>query len=176
MTAREVEERVAEKILAFTPSFTLFINDNKVAMRRILGVLLRRNELPLDDAPAELKQNIGEILNPQVAYLGRIAQALELIVARGTQQVIDEVVNWVQRTGRTDMLDWIDEEALIREWQDVFGCSDSVVLGELEIKQKIKERLEQMQGAQQMAMDNDALDAAGKLAQIQAAMKKGGAR
>jgi len=58
----------------------------------------------------------------------------------------------------------------------VFGCSDSVVLGELEIKQKIKTRLEQMQGAQQMAMDNDALDAAGKMAQIQAAMKKGGAR
>lgn len=176
MTAREVEERVAEKILAFTPSFTLFINDNKVAMRRILGVLLRRNELPLDDAPAELKQNIGEILNPQVAYLGRIAQALELIVARGTQQVIDEVVNWVQKTGRMDMLDWIDEEALIREWQDVFGCSDSVVLGELEIKQKVKTRRAQMQGAQQMAMDNDTLDAAGKMAQIQAAMKKGGTR
>ena len=176
MTAREVEERVAEKILAFTPSFTLFINDNKVAMRRILGVLLRRGELPLDDAPAELKKEIGEILNPQVAYLGRIAQALELIVARGTQQVIDEIVRWVQSTGKTEMLDWVDEESLIREWMDVFGCSDSVILSELDIRQKIKERMEQAQGAQQMALDNDALEAAGKMAQIQAAMKKGGAR
>ena len=111
-----------------------------------------------------------------MAYLGRIAQALELIVARGTQQVIDEIIKWVQATGKTEMLDWVDEEELIREWQDVFGCSDNVILGDLEIKQKIKERLEQMQGAQQMALDNDALDAAGKMAQIQAAMKKGGAR
>ena len=47
--------------------------------------------------------------------------------------------------------------------------------GYIEIKQKIKERLEQMQGAQQMALDNDALEAAGKMAQIQSSLK-GGAR
>lgn len=176
MTAREVEERVAEKILAFTPSFTLFIHDNKVAMRRILGVLLRRGELPMDEVPAELKGHFDEVLNPQVAYLGRIAQALELIVARGTQQVIDEVVRWVQSTGRQDMLEWIDQEALLRDWMDVFGCSDNVVLGELDVQQEKERRVALMQGQQQMALDNDTLEAASKMAQIQAAMQKGGQR
>lgn len=175
MTAREVEERVAEKILAFTPSFTLFINDNQVAMRRILGVLMRRGELPSDDMPEELRNGV-EILNPHVSYLGRIAQALELIVARGTQQVVDNVVGWVQSTGRPGMLEMIDEEQLLREWVDTAGCSDNIVLSEADIELKRQEQKMALDMQQQAAMDNDTLEAAGKMAQIQATMKKGGAR
>ena len=174
MTAREVEERVAEKILAFTPSFTLFINDNQVAMRRILGVLLRRNELPLDDMPEELKKG-QELRNPHVSYLGRIAQALELIVARGTQQVVDNVVGWVQSTGRAGMLEMIDEEQLLREWVDTAGCSDNIVLSEADIELKRQEQKMALDMQQQAAMDNDTLDAVGKMAQIQSSLK-GGAR
>lgn len=172
MTAREVEERVAEKILAFTPSFTLFINDNQVAMKRILGVLMRRGELPKDDVPEELR-NGNEVLNPHVSYLGRIAQALELIVARGTQQVVDNVVGWVQSTGRTGMLDMIDEEQLLREWVDTAGCSDNIVLSEADIELKRQEQQAAMEMQQQAAMDNDTLEAVGKAAQIQAALKGG---
>jgi hypothetical protein len=172
MTAREVEERVAEKILAFTPSFTLFINDNQVAMRRILGVLMRRGELPKDDVPEELRDG-EELLNPHVSYLGRIAQALELIVARGTQQVVDNVVGWVQSTGRPGMLDMIDEEQLLREWVDTAGCSDNIVLSEADIELKRKEQQAAMEMQQQAAMDNDMLESAGKAAQIQAVLKGG---
>lgn len=175
MTAREVDERVAEKILAFTPSFTLFINDNQVAMRRILGVLMRRDELVKDDVPEELK-NGEEILNPHVSYLGRIAQALELIVARGTQQVVDNVVGWVQSTGRPYMLEMIDEEQLLREWVDTAGCSDNIVLSETDIEQNRQKQKTALEMQQQAAMDNDTLDAAGKMAQIQAALGKGGKR
>lgn len=181
MTAREVEERSAEKILAFTPSFTLFINDNQVAMRRILGVLMRRNEVPLQGVPEELvrvhEDGSMELLNPHVAYLGRIAQALELIIARGTQAVVDQVTAWVQSTGRPQMLDWIDEEALLRSWVDSTGCSDDIVYSEVDVAE-MKEQQQAAAGMQQQAaMDADALDAAGKMAQIQNWTKqKGGAR
>lgn len=181
MTAREVEERSAEKILAFTPSFTLFINDNQVAMRRILGVLMRRGEVPLEGVPEELvkvhKDGSMELLNPHVAYLGRIAQALELIIARGTQAVVDQVVSWVQSTGRPQMLDWIDEEALLRGWVDSTGCSDDIVYSEVDVAEmKVKQEAAAMM-QQQAMMDADKLDAAGKLAQIQQLMlQKGGAR
>ncbi len=176
MTAREVDERVAEKILAFTPSFTLFIKDNQVAMRRILGILLRRDELPKDDVPEELRDGGEELLNPHVSYLGRIAQALELIVARGTQQVVENVVSWTQATGRPTMLDMIDEEQLLREWVDTAGCSDNIVLSEADIEERRKMMQAAMNMEQQVALDNDALEAAGKAAQIQANMRKGGMR
>lgn len=169
MTAREVEERVAEKILAFTPSFTLFINDNQVAMRRILGVLMRREELPSDDVPEELRNGM-EILNPHVSYLGRIAQALELIVARGTQQVVDNVVGWVQSTGRPGMLEMIDEEQLLREWVDTAGCSDNIVLSETDIERKRQEQKMALDMQQQAAMANDTLAAAGQVADIKRKM------
>ncbi|MBR3903245.1 MAG: hypothetical protein IKJ29_06265 [Akkermansia sp.] len=175
MTAREVEERVAEKILAFIPSFTLFIADNAVAMRRVLGVLMRRNELALEDAPAELLQESPEghgpeVLNPQVAYLGRIAQALELLVARGDQRVIDKVLVWVQGSGRTDMLEWIDEEALLHGWVDQEGASDHIVLpgGDIERKKMMKETAQMVQ--ESAMMQGDALAAAGQVADIKRKM------
>ena len=144
-------------------------------MRRILGVLMRRDELVKDDVPDELK-NGEEILNPHVSYLGRIAQALELIVARGTQQVVENVVGWVQSTGRPGMLDMIDEEQLLREWVDTAGCSDNIVLSETDIEQNRQTQKTALEMQQQAAMDNDTLEAAGKMAQIQAALGKGGKR
>lgn len=180
MTAREVDERSAEKILAFTPSFTLFINDNQTAMLRILGVLLRRGEIDSKDVPEELlsrkEDGTVALVSPHIAYLGRIAQALELIIARGTQAVVDNVVNWVQQTGRPQMLDWIDEEALVRSWVDSLGCSDDIVISEADIAAKKEEQKAAGEMQQQAAMDADTLEAVGKFAQIQSSMRKGGAR
>lgn len=177
MTAREVDERSAEKILAFTPSFTLFINDNQVAMRRILGVLMRRGELPMDNVPEELlkadENGSVRLLNPHVAYLGRIAQAMELIIARGTQAVVENVINWVQHTGRPQMLDWIDEEQLLRGWVDSTGCSDNIVLGEVDVELLKQQQAAAAQMQQQAMMDNDQLEAASKAAGIAAQMGGG---
>lgn len=180
MTAREVDERVAEKILSFTPSFTLFINDNQVAMRRILGVLLRRGELPQEDVPQELMDDDDgkgiALLNPHVSYLGRIAQALELIVARGTQTVVENVIAWVRATGRAEMLDWIDQEGLLREWVDTAGCSDNIVLSELDVELLKQQQQASAEQQQQAVMENEQMEVATKAAQALGHLQKGGAR
>ena len=42
MTATEINARESEKVLAFSPSFTLFISDFQPAMRRIISILYRK--------------------------------------------------------------------------------------------------------------------------------------
>ena len=56
MTATEVAAREAEKVLGFTPSFTLFVSDFRMMCQRIMALLYRAGKLP-DPVPGVFETN-----------------------------------------------------------------------------------------------------------------------
>lgn len=180
MTATEINAREAEKVLAFSPSFTLFIVDFQPAMRRIMAILMRQEKLPEDGKPAELfvKSPEGRLmmLNPQVSYMGKIAQAVERVQQRGTNQVVEAAIAFDQGTGTQTMTKLLKPRVIMRGWIEANGAPSDIMIDDAEYEQM--QAAEQMAAQQQMdamqqqqSMDTMAT-AAGAIQQLQAARRK----
>lgn len=134
MTAREIMARESEKVLAFSSSFTALMYDFQGAMRRIMAILLRREAFPEEGMPDELFEVGADgrvtILNPNVSYLGKIAQAIEVVMARGVDQLTERVLSWVQSTGDPYMLRLIKQGDLLRVWMEGSGATVDILLSE----------------------------------------------
>lgn len=151
MTAREIMARESEKVLAFSSSFTAFVYDHQAAMRRIMAILMRRGEYPEDGMPDEVfdvaPDGKQSVMNPNVSYLGKIAQAIEVVMQRGIDQVIEKVLGWVQATGDPYMLRLIKQSELLRSWVESSGSTIDILMSEAD-EQRMKD---EMAAAQQEA-------------------------
>lgn len=78
MTATEVTARENEKVLMFSPSFTLFVNDFYPTMKRIFRLLYRQGKFP--EPPQEIingESLTGEVIpEPKIVYQSKIALTL----------------------------------------------------------------------------------------------------
>lgn len=164
MTATEINAREAEKVLAFSPSFSLFISDFRVAMRRILGILFRAGKLPEDGVPRELfkEGSSGKLvlLNPQVCYLGKIAQAIERVQRRGINEALESIIAYTQSTQDASMLEALKPRAIARYIVEASGAPSDIMLTDAELEE-LDERKRQaallaQQNEQQM-VDADSL-------------------
>ncbi|OCA04257.1 portal protein [Akkermansia glycaniphila] len=114
MTATEVNARQGEKILAFSPSFTLFISDCNVLIHRIFSVLFRLGRFAMDEVPDELKvPDMGgsenfEIELPAVEYLGHISQAIARAQQSGIEYFMQVALTYTQATGDTAMIEYVE--------------------------------------------------------------------
>lgn len=156
MTAREIAARESEKVLAFSSSFTAFIYDHQVAMRRIMGILMRRGAYPQEGMPRDLFETTADgrerVVNPNVSYLGKIAQAIEVVMQRGTDQVVEKVLWWVQSTQDPYMLKLIQQGKLLRSWMETSGASVDILLSEVD-EQVMREEAEAAAQQQQQAVE-----------------------
>lgn len=169
MTAREIMARESEKVLAFSSSFTAFVYDHQGAMRRIMAILMRRGEYPEDGMPEEVfdvsPDGKQSVMNPNVSYLGKIAQAIEVVMQRGIDQVIEKVLGWVQATGDPYMLRLIKQSELLRSWMESSGATIDILLSEAD-EEVMKQRLEaEQQQATQVAEQQQAMNIAAQGAQ-----------
>lgn len=127
MTATEVMARENEKILQFSPSFTLFVNDFLPIMKRVFGLLYRQGKFP--EPPRELldaRTPGGGLLDPQVIYLSRIALALRKLQTESFDRALQRLAaimpyhpeaadnfNWDTGLRDTARIDGIPEDFLV---------------------------------------------------------------
>lgn len=78
MTATEVVARENEKVLMFSPSFTLFVNDFYPIMKRIFYILYRQGKFPAPPKEIVNKDPLGgePLLEPKIVYQSKIALTL----------------------------------------------------------------------------------------------------
>lgn len=165
MTATEINARESEKVLAFSPSFTLFIADFRPAMRRIISILYRKGLLPKEGMPDELFQvdSNGNIcvMNPNVSYLGKIAQAIERVQRRGIDQALETIIGYTQATGDGSMLQALQPRQIARYVVEASGAPYDILRTDVELE-AMDAQAAQMQMAQleaeQQQMQMEAAD------------------
>lgn len=157
MTATEVEERVNEKVLAFSPSFVRLIYEFRPAMHRIISVLFRRNAYPKQDMPKDMFMKSADgkvrVLNPNVSYTGRIAQAVEKVMQRGMDLVIQKVVQYTQATGDTSMVERLNPPAVLSHWTEAAGAPDDILKEEAKYEEEQAAKQAQLMQQQQMMLE-----------------------
>lgn len=165
MTAREVSERSAEKLMQFSPSFTRFVSDFQVLMNRIFAILLKAGVFGKpEDYPAEVIRDTNEgpeIPNPKVVYQSRIALAIRQAESAASDRSIERGLALAQL--QPDVMDNIDTDAYIRQTARNEGAPESLLVSEKIRDERRAKRAEaqakqaEMQQAEMMAA------AAGKL-------------
>lgn len=149
MTATEVNAREAEKVMAFSPSFTLFISDFRPMMQRIFALLYRMGAFP-DNVPKEIMRYSAdgekfELRLPQVRYLGKIAQAIERIQRYGMEGALATIANFVQVTGDVSIAKRLKPTPILRFLWDSSGAPSECIMTDEESNQLEDEEKKEMQ-------------------------------
>lgn len=156
MTATEVNAREGEKVLIFSPSFTLFSNDMQPGVFRALALLHRMKQLP-EGTPEDIIQRSAdgksyELILPNIRYLGKIPQALERAYRYNLEGSLRTLGEWVQLTGDNRILNRIDPAALLEFVWDADGSPFSILKDKEQVKEEEKQEQQLMQQAQEAAL------------------------
>lgn len=99
MTATEVSERSAERVLTFYPSFAQCQVDARAMWNRVFSLLMRAGKFPLDDMPEWVTETIPvedgqaeKIISPKVAYTGRMSQMMERVASSNSDAFIAKML------------------------------------------------------------------------------------
>lgn len=169
MSASEVYARENERIMLFSPSFTLFTCDFQPMMERIFALLFRSGRFPKPPRTAMRLDRSGEAVidTPHVVYQGRIATALRRLRAEG----IERTLLRLERMGRADaaLTDHVDLDRTFRLAARLDGVPEEILRPEAEVQATRQEREEAARQAQQAAEQAAAQASAQATAQAQAA-------
>ena len=93
MTASEVYARENERVMLFSPSFTLFACDFQPLMERVFAQLFRMGKFPQPPASATRADHQGEptIDVPHVVYQGRIATVMRRLQSEGIERTLQRL-------------------------------------------------------------------------------------
>lgn len=174
MTATEVAAREAEKVLGFTPSFTLFVSDFRMMCQRIMALLYRAGKLP-DPVPGVFETNRRGVPTrlavPQVLFMGKIAQAIARTQTDGLMTALESIGTLVQMTGRPELLDIVNLNKAGELIYDSKGAPMECKASEEEMQQKETERKQQQEAATQAALAEQSSVANRNNAQAQQALQ-----
>jgi len=130
MTAREVSELAAEKLMPFSPSFTRFTADFQVAMERIFNVLFRAGAFgQVNDIPQTVmrktRDGLMEVPPPKVVYQSRVALAIRQSESAAADRLVERAVAIAQLV--PDAFDNIDVDEYLRLNGRNDGVPESVI-------------------------------------------------
>ena len=112
MTAREVQERSAEKLIQFSPTFARMTTELFTPMlRRVFGILVRIPGI-FPPPPPELIQS-GFLPEPELSYSSRIALAIKNLENNSFQRAMEMQLPLVQI--RPDILDNYNFDEIVRD-------------------------------------------------------------
>ncbi|MCM0686169.1 portal protein [Akkermansia massiliensis] len=174
MTATEVAAREAEKVLGFTPSFTLFVSDFRMMCQRIMALLYRAGKLP-DPVPGVFETNRRgaptRLAVPQVLFMGKIAQAIARTQTDGLMTALESIGTLSQMTGRPELLDIVNLNKAGELIYDSKGAPMECKATEDEMKSKEVERKQQQEAALQTTLAEQSSVANKNNAQAQQALQ-----
>lgn len=163
MTATEVAERVGEKMVQFSPSFSRFVSDFQVFMRRTFAILLRAGKFP-KPPPSAIQQNpytgALHVGDPKVVYQSKVALAMQQFQNSGMDKLMQRILP-LYEAGRTDVLDNLNWDEVVRTYARNDGVPEQVLSSEEVMDQIRQARQEQMEQERQMAMAEQGAKAAG---------------
>lgn len=110
MTAREVEERSAEKIAQFSPTFARMTTELLIPMlKRTFFIAYRSGRLPEppDGLIEPTSENMGELPDPGVEFSSRIALAIKSLHVIGFSRTLEKMAMISQfDPSAADNIDW----------------------------------------------------------------------
>ena len=144
ITAREIEERHEEKLLALGPVLEQLNQDLlDPLIDRTFAIMLRRGLIP--PPPEELQ---GQTL--KVEYISIMAQAQRMIGIAGLERMVGYVTALAQY--RPDVLDKVDLDQSIDEMGEMTGVSPRIIVPDEEVVRIRAQRAQEEQAAKQTAL------------------------
>lgn len=116
MSATEASYRQGEKMLVFSPTFSLFMTEFRVLMERVFNVLFRAGKFP--KPPAEIMEldphsGAAGIKSPVVMYSSKYSQMLKALESNGLMSSVNIVGQIMQMS--PGAIDNIDIDYVVRE-------------------------------------------------------------
>ncbi len=142
MTASEVYARENERVMLFSPSFTLFACDFQPFMERIFALLFRLGRFPQPPATVLRRDRRGEVsvAEPHVVYQGRIAMVMRRIQSEGLER---SFLRLQQLAGMEPAVaDHVDLERAFRLAARLEGVPEGVLRPERAVKRLRRKREE----------------------------------
>jgi len=151
-TAREIEERAAEKLIGIGPAMGQLDHDqNGPVVRNAFFLLAKSGKLP--PAPKEIQ---GADVRPE--YISILAQAAKASMIGSTDKLIAFVGALAQVTGSLTITKILKEDKIVRQMADFLGNSPELIRDESEyedIVEGVKQQQQQQLQAQQMQMASE---------------------
>ena len=143
ITAREVEERHEEKLLALGPVLER-LNDELLdpAIDRAFAIMVRFNMIP--PAPPELQK-----VPLKIEYVSIMAAAQKLVGLVALERFVSFTTNLAQF--KPDVLDKLDSDQTLDEYADITGVSPKIVVPDDQVAQIRAARAQAQQKQQALA-------------------------
>lgn len=156
-TAAEIQARLNEKIIPFSPTFSLLISEFcNPLLKRCFSILYKRGIIPPPPESILQQDGDGVYLNePEVQYTGRIALAIEQAQNAAFMQTMGAAMEMAQAA--PEVLDVFDFQKAMQGIARNYGTPESWIRSEEEqaqiaqAKAQAAEEQAQMMQAQQMA-------------------------
>lgn len=149
MSATEVVARENERIMSFSPSFTLFVSDLYPMMVRIFALLFRMGKFPKPPASVLRKTVKGKIVvgDPNVVYQSKMALVMRRLQSEGIDRSLQRLNLMIQ--GAPDLADHIDWDKTFRLATRFDGAPEKMLRSMAEVRKKRRERIQQAQQMQE---------------------------
>ncbi len=140
MTASEVYARENERVMLFSPSFTLFTCDFKPLMERIFAQLMRLGRFPQPPASVIRQDTVGDavIHEPHVVYQGRIAMVMRRLQAESIRHTLDRLQTIAAM--EPSIADHIDFDRTFRLAARLDGVPEKMLRSEIAVKRLRRKR------------------------------------
>ncbi len=142
MTASEIYARENERVMLFSPSFTLFASDFRPLMERVFALLFRLGRFP---QPPQTVLHTGRheepcIELPQVVYQGRVAMVMRRLQSEGIARTLQRLQAMVGMDQQ--LLDHVDLDRTFRMAARLDGVPEAVLRPEVSVKRMRRKREE----------------------------------
>lgn len=166
MTAREVSERAAEKIIQFSPTFARMGTELfGPVLKRVFGILLRAGAFP---PPPESVMVLGDdggfIPEPRVSYSSKIALAIKSLHNTSWVRTMETMLPMADR--QPDVLDNYNLDIISRDTSRNDGLPAEWLRPQDEVEKIRQQRAEAEAKAAEVQQAQQAADAAQKVASI----------
>ncbi len=159
MTAAEVHARQEEKIVACSPTYSLYCSDFSTLMTRVFAVLYRIGKYNTTKAtqPRELQVPTADgehfgIRTPKITYHGKINQAINQAEKNSLDYALASIGNYTQLTGDAAGLDVVDTDKLVRYTLDSAGAPAEIYRSSAEVQTIRSQREEERAAAMQLQL------------------------
>lgn len=153
MTAAEVHARQEEKIVACSPTYSLYCSDFSILMTRVFAVLYRVGKYNTTKAtqPPELRVPTADgehfgIRTPKITYHGKINQAINQAEKNSLDYALISIGNYINLSGDPSCLDIVDTDKLVRYTLDAAGAPAEIYHTTAEV-QSLRTKREETQAA-----------------------------
>ena len=144
MSATEVYARENERVMLFSPSFTLFASDFQPLMERVFALLFRLGRFPQPPATVLSKDPIGEdvVEVPHVIYQGRIAQVMRRLQSEGIERTLQRL----QTLSGLDagICDHVDLDRAFRLSARLDGVPEDILRSQTAVRRLRRQREQQL--------------------------------